>query len=219
MTRLARLGTGAESERTMALLVMLVIGTLTVALVHAAPVAGQVDADTQAQIDNAMSAAPSTISVAAKILANELDNASTFLVLQEGSNGWYCQPDEPGTPGPDPICFDQTWLDWMYARVADKEPNVTVPEFAYMLQGGSESSNTDPDATEKTEDVDWMTCPPHIMILLPGSLKETTGLSSDFDTAGPWIMYEDTPYEHIMMPVAEGMMDEMGDRAEATPGT
>jgi hypothetical protein len=202
----------------MALLLMLVIGTLTVGLVHAAPVAGQDDADTQAQIDSAMSAAPSTISADATILANELDDAGKFVVLQEGSNGWYCQPDEPSTPGPDPNCFDQTWLDWMYARVADTEPNVTVPGFAYMLQGGSESSNTDPYATEKTGDVDWMTSPPHIMILLPGSLKEATDLSSDFDTAGPWIMYEDTPYEHIMMPVAEGMMGEMGDMAEATPG-
>ena len=206
--------------RNLALLLVLVIGTLTVELVRAAPVAGQDEADTQAQIDNAMSAAPSTVSANATILANELDDAGKFVVLQEGSNGWYCQPDESRTPGPDPICFDQTWLDWMYARGADNEPNVTVPGFAYMLQGGSESSNTDPYAAEKTEDVDWMTSPPHIMVLLPGGLEQTS-LSSDFDTAGPWIMYEDTPYEHIMMPVAEGMMgemDEMGDMAEATPG-
>jgi hypothetical protein len=202
--------------RNMTLLLVLVIGTLIVGLVRAAPVAGQDEADTQAQIDSAMSAAPSTVSANATIQANEQDEAGKFVVLREGSNGWYCQPDEPGTPAPDPICFDQTWLDWMYAKAAGKEPNATVPGFAYMLQGGSEASNTDPSASEKTEDVDWMTSPPHIMVLLPGGLEQTA-LSSDFDAGGPWIMYEDTPYEHIMMAVAEGVMGEMGEMAEATP--
>jgi len=202
--------------RNVALLPVLVIGTLAVGLVHAAPAAGQ-DENTQAQIESAMSAAPSTVSANATILANETDDAGKFIVLQEGSNGWYCQPDEPGSPGPDPMCFDQTWLDWMYAKMAGEEPKVTVPGFAYMLQGGSESSNTDPDAAAKGGDIDWMASPPHIMVLLPGSLKETTGLSADFNAGGPWIMYADTPYEHIMMPVGEGMMSEMGAMAEATP--
>lgn len=187
------------------------------ALTHAAPVAGQ-DADTQAQIESAMSAAPSTVSADATILANELDDAGTFIVLQEGSNGWYCQPDESKTPGPDPMCFDQTWLDWMYAKGAGKAPNVTVPGFAYMLQGGSESSNTDPDAAAKGGDIDWMASPPHIMVLLPGNLEEM-GLSSDFNNGGPWIMYEGTPYEHIMTPIGEGTMGDMATMAEATPAS
>jgi hypothetical protein len=32
-------------------------------------------------------------------------------------------------------------------------------------------------------------------------------------------MWAGTPYEHIMMPVAEGVMGEMGGTAEATPST
>lgn len=200
----------------MAMLLVLVIGALTAGLVRAAPAASQDEADTQAQIDSAMSAAPSTISTNATILANERDDGGKFVVLQEGSNGWYCQPDEPGTPGPDPICFDQTWLDWMYARVAGEEPNVTVPGFASMLQGGSEASNTDPLATEPAEGDAWMTSPPHIMLLLPGSLNQT-GVSSDFVAGGPWIMFAGTSSEHIMMPVAEGVMGEVGGMVEATP--
>lgn len=203
--------------RNLALLPVLVIGTLAAGLMQAAPAAGQ-DADTQAQIESAMSAAPSTVSANATILANETDDAGKFIVLQEGSNGWYCQPDEPKTPGPDPMCFDQTWLDWMYAKGAGKAPNVTVPGFAYMLQGGSESSNTDPDAAAKGGDIDWMASPPHIMVLLPGSLAEM-GLSSDFNNGGPWIMYEGTPYEHIMMPIGEGTMGDMATMAEATPAS
>ena len=47
-----------------------------------------------------MSAAPSTVSANATILDNEIDDAGKFVVLREGSNGWYCLPDAPGTPGP-----------------------------------------------------------------------------------------------------------------------
>jgi hypothetical protein len=203
--------------RKTGLLPVIVIGTLAVGLAGVAPAAGQ-DADAQAQIENAMSAAPSSVSANATILAYELDDAGAFVVLQEGSNGWYCLPDDSNTPDPDPMCFDETWLDWVYAKGAGEDPNVTAPGFAYMLQGGSEASNTDPDATEPAEGEAWMISPPHIMILLPGGLGQS-GLSSDFDEAGPWIMYEGTPFEHIMLPVGEGMMGDMGAMAEATPAT
>ena len=69
-------------------------------------------------------------------------------MLREGSNGWYCSPDALETPGPDPWCYDQTWLDWVYAWLAGEEPNTTVPGLAYKLQGSSDPSNTDPFATE-----------------------------------------------------------------------
>ena len=114
------------------------------------------------------------------------------------------------------MCFDQTWLDWMYDKGAGKAPNVTAPGFAYMLQGGSESSNTDPNATGPAEGNEWMTSPPHIMVLLPGGLAQT-GRSSDFAAGGPWIMDEGTTYEHIMMPIGEGTMGDMATMAEATP--
>ena len=102
----------------MALLLVVVAGTLAFGLARSAPVAGQDDADTAAKIEVAMSAAPSTVSANATILDNELDDAGKFVVLREGSNGWYCQPDAPGTPGNDPICFDETFLDWVYSLLA-----------------------------------------------------------------------------------------------------
>ena len=46
----------------MALLLVVVAGTLAFGLARSAPVAGQDDADTAAKIENAMSAAPSTVS-------------------------------------------------------------------------------------------------------------------------------------------------------------
>ena len=100
-------------KRTLNVALLVVTGTVAFGLARSAPVAGQDDADTAAKIENAMSAAPSTISADATILDNELDADGKFVVLREGSNGWYCFPDAPGTPGNDPWCYDQTWLDWL----------------------------------------------------------------------------------------------------------
>jgi hypothetical protein len=150
-----------------------------------------------------MSAAPSSVAETATILDNELDADGKFVVLREGSNGWYCLPDALGTPGPDPWCFDQTWLDWAYAFMAGEEPNTPVVGLAYMLQGGSDASNTDPFATEPAAGDEWMNSPPHVMLLLPGDIDQTI-FTADHHTGGPWIMWAGTPYEHIMMPVAEG---------------
>ena len=119
-------------------LVMSVTGAVALGLIGSAPVASQDDADTAAKIDNAMAAAPSAISENATILDNALADDGTFVVLREGSNGWFCFPDAPGTPGNDPSCNDQTWLDWTYSFYAGEEPSVTVMGLAYMLQGGSD---------------------------------------------------------------------------------
>lgn len=147
-----------KSTRNRALL-LVVIGTVAVGLARSAPVASQDDADTAVKITNAMSAAPSTVSANATILDNEMDDAGKFIVLREGSNGWYCLPDALGTPGPDPWCFDHTWLDWAYAFTAGEEPNTQVVGLAYMLQGGSDASNTDPFATEPAAGDEWMNSP------------------------------------------------------------
>ena len=124
-------------------------------------------------------------------------------MLREGSNGWYCSPDARETPGPDPWCYDQAWLDFLYAYLAGEEPNVTVPGLAYSLQGSSDASNTDPFATEPAAGEAWMTIPPLVKIILPGAIDQTV-YSTDHHSGEPWIMWAGTPYEHIMMPVAEG---------------
>ncbi len=179
------------------------IGTVAVGLTRALPVAGQDDADTKARIEDAMRAAPSAISDSATIVDYEMDDAGNFVVLREGSNGWSCFPDTPGTPSDDPMCMDGTWLAWMKAYMTNEEPNVTVPGLAYMLQGGTDASNTDPFATEPAAGEEWVTSPPHVMLIMPGTLDQRV-FSTDYHSGQPWIMFAGTPYEHIMMPVAEG---------------
>ncbi len=186
-----------------ALMLVLVAATVAFGLARSAQVAGQEDTDAEAKIASAMSAAPAALAEHATILDNELDEAGQFVVLREGSNGWYCSPDAPGTPGNDPVCYDQTWLDWLYAFVAGEELTTQVVGLAYMLQGGSDASNTDPLASEPAAGDDWVTSPPHIMILMPGELDPTI-FSTDHDSGGAWIMWAGTPYEHIMMAVTDG---------------
>jgi hypothetical protein len=175
-----------------AVLLVVVTGTVAFGLARSAPAAGQDDADVAARIENAMSAAPPAISAAATILDNAFDDGGKFLVLREGSNGWFCFPDIPSSPGNDPQCYDQTWLDWNYAFFAGEEPEVMMPGLAYMLQGGSDASNTDPLATEPAEGEAWVSSPPHVMIVLPGTLDPSV-FSTDHHAGGPYIMWAGTP--------------------------
>ena len=86
---------------------------------------------------------------------------------------------------------------------AGEEPNTTVPGIAYMLQGSTDASNTDPFATEPAAGEEWVVSPPHIMIILPEELDQSV-FSTDHASGGAFIMFAGTPYEHIMMPVAAG---------------
>jgi hypothetical protein len=185
------------------MLLALMAGTVGVGLVRSAPVAGRQDADAQTKIEDAMRAGPSSVSEKAAILDYEMDAAGKFVVLRDGTNGWFCFPDTPGTPSDDPECLDQTWLAWMEAYMAGKAPETKVAGLAYMLQGGTDASNTDPFATEPLAGQDWVTTPPHVMIILPGKLDQTA-FTTDYHSGEPWIMFAGTPYEHLMVPVADG---------------
>ena len=180
-------------------------GMLAVGLVHAGSVAGQDDADTK--IEQAMSAAPASISMAATIYDFDVDDEGNFIVLREGSNGWSCFPDTPGTPSIDPMCLDQTWMGWLASLLAQEEPMTTAPGLAYMLLGGSDASNTDPFAMEPAEGDEWVSSPPHVMLIMPDELDQDV-FSTDHASGGPFIMWAGTPYEHIMMPVSDDMMME-----------
>jgi len=188
-------------------LLLAVTGTIAIGLTRATPVAGQATPDAQATIASAMSAAPSSVSAQATILDYAMDDAGKFVVLRDGSNAWSCFPDDANTPGTDPMCFDPTWMDWLYAIVAGDKPTTAVAGVAYMLQGGSTPSNTDALATAPAAGEAWLSDPPHIMLLLPGKLDQTA-FSTDHDAGQPYIMWAGTPYEHIMVPVAEHAMTE-----------
>ena len=145
-------------------------------------------------IESAMSAAPASISAKATMMNWD------FEVVREGTNGWTCLPDRD-TPGNDPWCVNDPWLNLLRGYVNHEEPTYTEIGFAYMLQGDTPVSNSDPYASEPTGPDDWVTdLGPHLMMLIPDrSLLK--GISNDHLNGGPWIMWPDTPYAHIMIPL------------------
>lgn len=146
-------------------------------------------------IKSAMSAAPASLSKNATVMDWGLN------VLREGTNGWTCLPDRPDTPATDPWCVDGPWLNFLKAYVSQEKPTYTTAGIAYMLAGDAPVSNTDPYATEKTTDADWVEgLGAHLMILVPDpDLLE--GIPSDPNNGGPWIMWPGTPYAHIMVQI------------------
>jgi hypothetical protein len=171
-------------------------------LIAVTPLTAQAQADNEARIRNAMSAAPSSIADGATILEWPAAPGAKMAVLREGSSQWTCFPAMPSTPGNDPMCVDGPWLDWMNALANRTEPNTTRMGFGYMLQeNDSPYSNADPHAEGPTEKNEWQaTDVPHLMILVPND-QMLAGLSHDPDNGGPWVMWRGTPYVHIMAPM------------------
>lgn len=152
------------------------------------------------KIQNAMSAAPRTVAKDATIMDWPVKEGAEPTVLRRGTNEWTCFPDDPGTPGNDPMCLDKMWMVWAQGWMTKKEPKITAPGMAYMLQGGSTASNSDPFAKKPAPGQKWMKEQPHIMLLVPGKLDPKL-YSSNPHSGGPWIMWGGTPYEHLMVPV------------------
>jgi hypothetical protein len=149
-------------------------------------------------IASAASAAPAAIGHQATVIAT--DGAGRMRPLRRGGNGWTCIPDDPSTPGTDPMCVDRNGMAWMEAMRAHRPPPAATG-FAYMLQGGSDASNTDPYATKAAVGA-WVKTGPHVMVL-----SRAVAAASGFpggphpDTSRPYVMFAGTPYAHIMMPV------------------
>ncbi|MGD8426669.1 MAG: hypothetical protein PVH63_03505 [Balneolaceae bacterium] len=159
------------------------------------------DPDAQAKIKSAMSAAPYAIAKNATIKDWPASEGAEMMLLREGSNGFTCLPDMPETPGNDPMCLDEPWMKWADAWMNKKEVTISKMGFGYMLQGGTPESNTDPYAEGPTEDNEWISEPlPHLMILVPDS-RMLEGLPVTPDSDGPWVMWRNTPYVHIMVPM------------------
>jgi hypothetical protein len=150
-------------------------------------------------IKSAESAAPRTVSTKATIIAT--DAAGEMRTIRNGTNGWTCMPDDPTTPGPDPMCWDKNAGAWVDALMSHKTPPTKVG-LMYMLAGGTDASNTDPYAEKPTAENHWIKTGPHIMIVgADDSFYSTYPKSAEPDTKVPYVMWAGTPYQHLMAPV------------------
>lgn len=154
------------------------------------------------RIRNAMSAAPAAIAANATILEWPATAGMQMTTLRSGNNGWTCLPDNPGTPGNDPMCLDRQWMAWLDGYLNRRAPVITGTGIAYMLQGGSDASNTDPLATAPAAGSTWMSVPAHIMVVSPQRWDSTVfATEPGVEGTAPWIMFANTPWEHLMVPV------------------
>jgi hypothetical protein len=148
-----------------------------------------------AELARAENAAPSSLSQHATIM--DVDGT----VHRKGTNGWTCMPDNPNTPGKDPMCMNEPWLNFKDALKNKTKPTHRQVGIAYMLQGDSPVSNTDPYAKEPKPGDDWVEgVGAHIMVLVP-DVETLNNLSTDSKNGGPWVMWANTPYAHLMIPI------------------
>ncbi|HVV96332.1 MAG TPA: hypothetical protein VHC92_04270 [Rhodanobacteraceae bacterium] len=189
--------------RSYSVTLCLLVAALAAALPLSALAAGSASAakaPSDAQlIASALRAAPAAIAKNASVAT--MDDKGMHS-LRKGTNGFTCMPDNPATPGPDPMCMDQNAMEWVGAWVAHKPPPSNKVGFMYMLAGGTDGSNTDPYATKPEAGNHWIKTGPHIMIVGgDASFYDSYPKGADPDTSQPYVMWAGTPYQHLMAPV------------------
>ena len=184
-----------------AVAVLLMLTASSVASAADAPMAhGKPNASDSKLIKSAMTAAPKKLASGATIMAADKDGK--MRTLREGNNGFTCMPDNPATPGPDPMCMDKAALEWAGAWIEKKNPPGGKVGFMYMLAGGTDASNTDPPASKPGPDKHWVKTGAHVMIVgAEQAFYEMYPKLADPDITAPYVMWPGTPYQHLMVPV------------------
>jgi hypothetical protein len=145
-------------------------------------------------IAKATSAAPPDIGRNAAVMGMGTDGK--MKELRAGTNDWMCMVDPAGNA----MCLDKEWQAWGDGWMNKKDPPTPkTVGVAYMLKGDNGASNTDPYATKRTADNQWVVTGPHIM-LLPTDAGQLDAYPTDWTKGGPWVMWKGTPYAHIMVP-------------------
>jgi hypothetical protein len=170
---------------------------LTLVLLTAGIGTSVAGSDKDKLIAHARSAAPVTVGAGATVVINGE-------VAVEGSNGWTCLPQT--MPGDDaPVCIDGVWGEMMGALGAKAPFKATGVGISYMLLGDSSGagvSNSDPFHPDPKSADDYVETGPHLMVILPKEMLE--GITTDPSSGGPYVMWKDTDYAHIMIPVDNG---------------
>lgn len=150
-------------------------------------------------IASAMRAAPAAVGSHATIMT--MGQNGTMRTLRKGDNGFTCIPDNPHTPGPDPMCADQSAMGWMQAYLGHTTPPSGHIGLVYMLEGGTDASNTDPFAAGPKQN-HWIKTGPHVMVVgADASFYAGYPHLAAPDTGAPYVMWSGTPYQHLMAPV------------------
>ena len=146
----------------------------------------------------AESAAPHRISWDAAILVP--GEGGAWVEARQGTNGFTCLPDLSAQEEADPICGDAAATMWVMDLLGGKErPSNTVPGIAYMAKGGWHWEKDGLVIMDmKAPGAKRVKEPPHWMILWPFDPKAAM-LPVIPGKFGAYVMYEGTPYSHLMI--------------------
>ena len=144
----------------------------------------------------ALSAAPAHISKDAGVMIYGADGK--LALVRKSTNGFTCIPTVMNLPDPDPMCMDAAVHQWM-TDLTNKvpKPTNTVPGIAYMARGGSHYEK-DGKVVTSGEGAKIVKEPPHWMIMWPFEAAATK-LPTAPNPSGVYIMFEGSPYAHLMV--------------------
>lgn len=174
--------------------IILAASTLVMTMPLAALAASDADI-----IKNAETAGPADIASNSTVYG--FGDDGKMKVLRKGTNSYWCMPDDPSTPGDDPMCGDTVSMDWVMAWIEKKDPPKGRVGLIYMLAGGSDASNTDPYGTAPSDSNNWIKTGRHIMIMNATDLMPGYPAEAKPDTHKPFVMWAGTPYAHLMVPL------------------
>lgn len=144
----------------------------------------------------ALSAAPAHIAKGAGVMIYGADGKLTE--ARKSENGFTCIPTVMNLPEPDPMCMDASSHQWMMDLMnGAPKPTNTVPGIAYMARGGSHFEK-DGNVVMSGEGAKAVSEPPHWMVMWPFS-AEATKLPTKPNPSGVYIMFDGTPYAHLMV--------------------
>ena len=154
-------------------------------------------------------AAPSYIAKDATVLNEKME------MLREGTNGWTCLPVNPrGMSDPEngwkdaheamPLCGDAEVFKWISAYLSDEIPDMDYDGYAWMLHGDMGEDNSTPKVMSKNDAKEghWIESGPHLM-RMPKDPSSLDGMTTDFNSGAPYVMFSGTPYAHTMYPVQD----------------
>jgi hypothetical protein len=148
-------------------------------------------------IQTALSAAPAQIAREAGVLLPDPDGK--LVEAWKSTNGFHCIPSVNRRPDPDPMCFDAAAGQWVQSLESKAEkPANTVPGISYMAQGGYHWEKDGVPVMDEQPGARLVREPPHWMLMWPFSAAATK-LPTRPNPSGAWIMFDATPYAHLMI--------------------
>lgn len=151
----------------------------------------------------ALSAAPAHIAKEAGVMIYGADGALTE--TRKSANGFTCVPTVMNLPDPDPMCMDTAARQWLTDIMNNApKPTNTVPGIAYMARGGSHFEKNG-NVVMSGDGAKVVKEPAHWMVMWPFEAAATK-LPTAPNPSGVYIMFEGSPYAHLMVYQDPGKM-------------